>query len=115
MTIKDSNITVMVKDMDISVSFYQSIGLALKQRWSNHYAQLTASGITVGLHPSNTVNPVNGSGNVSIGFTTDDFDNCKAALEKLHINITARNEEGGEFIHFEDPDGTALYFIKPKW
>ena len=48
MLIKDSNITIMVKDMDRSISFYQSLGMTLKNRWDNHYAQLTAPGITIG-------------------------------------------------------------------
>jgi hypothetical protein len=39
----------------------------------------------------------------------------KAYLKKLNITTTARGEEGGQFIHFTDPDGTALYFIQPKW
>ena len=30
-TINESNITIMVKDMDKAVSFYESIGLTLKQ------------------------------------------------------------------------------------
>jgi len=28
--------------------------------------------------------------------------------------VTERSEEGGQFLHFADPDGTALYFIKSK-
>jgi len=115
MAIKDSNVTIMVKDMDASISFYESIGLAIKQRWANHYAQLTAPGITIGLHPSEDSNTAKGSGSISIGFTTDNFEETTAQLQKLNINITARNEEGGQFIHFTDPDNTALYFIKPKW
>jgi catechol 2,3-dioxygenase-like lactoylglutathione lyase family enzyme len=114
MTIKDSNVTLMVKDMDRSVGFYQSIGFELKQRWSNYYAQLTAPGITIGLHPAGAES-TKGSGNVSLGFTTDDFNAAKALLESLSIKAEPRSEEGGEFLHFEDPDGIALYFIKPKW
>ncbi|MES1223191.1 MAG: VOC family protein [Bacteroidota bacterium] len=114
MAIKDSNVTIMVKDMDASVAFYESIGFAVKQRWANHYAQLIATGITVGLHPAND-SAASGSGNISIGFTTDNFEESKLLLEKLNIKPTSRNEEGGQFLHFEDPDGTALYFIKPKW
>ena len=105
----------MVKDMGASISFYESIGLAVKQRWANHYAQLTAPGITIGLHPTNNAKPANGSGSISIGFTTDDFEATKTQLQQLNITITPRDEEGGQFIHFMDPDGTALYFIKPKW
>ncbi len=115
MQIIAANLTVKVKDMDKSVSFYQSIGLKLEKSWDNHYAQLTAPGLVIGLHPTNEGNLKGNSGNVSIGFTTDDFDGTKAELQELCISITERQEEGGKFIHFNDPDGTALYFIQPKW
>ena len=55
------------------------------------------------------------SGNVSIGFTADNFEEAGSLLKQLSIVATNRKEEGGEFLHFTDPDGTALYFIKPKW
>ncbi len=115
MEIKDSNITIMVKDMNAAVSFYQSIGLTVKQRWADHYAQLTAPGITIGLHPAGDGNYANGSSNISIGFTTENLEATTAAMQQLHITVTPRNEDGGQFLHFTDPDGTALYFIKPKW
>ena len=113
MTIKDSNVTIMVKDMDKSVSFYESLGFSIKQRWGNHYAQLTAPGITIGIHPTNET--LSNSSNVSIGFTTDNFEETKDRLSSLAIPTQSREEEGGKFIHFADPDGTMLYFIKPKW
>ena len=115
MTIKDSNITIMVKDMDRSISFYQSIGFTIKNRWDDHYAQLSAPGVVIGLHPATNGSSNGNSGNVSIGFTTDEFDDVQSMLKTLSINATPRKEEGGEFLHFSDPDGTALYFIKPKW
>ncbi len=113
--IKESNITINVKDMDKSISFYESIGLKIKNRWGNHYAQLTAPGVVIGLHPAKDNNLAGNSGNVSIGFTTDDFEKAKSELIKMSIDLQTREEEGGQFVHFNDPDGTALYFIKPKW
>src|SRR4030095_13185318 len=113
MSIKDANVTIMVKDMDKSVSFYESLGFDIKQRWGNHYAQLTAPGITIGIHP--TTENISNSSNVSIGLTTDNFEETKEQLNSLAIRTQLREEEGGKFIHFADPDGTALYFIKPKW
>ena len=115
MLIKDSNVTIMVKDMDKSISFYESIGFIIKNRWGNHYAQLAAPGIVIGLHPTSDNNLAGGSGNTSIGFTTDDFGEAKSILNELSIHATPREEEGGQFLHFDDPDGTSLYFIKPKW
>ena len=115
MTIKQANVTVNIKDMDRSISFYQSIGLTLKQRWANYYAQLIAPGITIGLHPFNTNTKPGTNDNISIGFTTDNFEEAESELVKLKIKTTARQEEGGKFLHFNDPDGTALYFIKPNW
>jgi catechol 2,3-dioxygenase-like lactoylglutathione lyase family enzyme len=115
MSIKEANVTIMVKDMDRSISFYESLGLTTKDRWGNHYAQLTAPGVVIGLHPTSDNNFAGNSGNVSIGFTVDNIEEAKSMLEELSINATAREEEGGKFLHFNDPDGTALYFIKPKW
>jgi hypothetical protein len=34
------------------IGFYESLGFKLLQRWGDYYAQLTAPGITIGLHPS---------------------------------------------------------------
>ncbi len=113
--IKDSTITINVLDLDLSIKFYESIGLTLEQRWDNHYAQMIAPGITVGLHPATVYKGAKGSGNTSIGFTCEDFAVAKSALLALGITIVERNEKGGEFIQFNDPDGTALYFILPKW
>lgn len=114
-TIKESNVTINVEDMQKSISFYESIGLTLKNRWGNHYAQLTAPGIVIGLHPTSSANLTGGSGNVSIGFTTDNFEETKSGLQQLSIKTMDRQEDGGHFLHFKDPDGTAIYFIKPKW
>ena len=114
MKIKESNITINVIDMDKSIAFYESIGLTVQNRWNNHYAQLIAPGIVIGLHPSSDKNLIGSSGNVSIGFTIDDFEEAKSLLKNLAINVIERREEGGQFLHFSDPNGTALYFINPK-
>jgi predicted enzyme related to lactoylglutathione lyase len=115
MAIKEGNVTIMVNDIGKSISFYESIGLTLKNRWGNYYAQVSAPGIIIGLHPKNENMETKNSDNISIGFTTDVFEETKELLQKLSIDVTYREEEGGVFLHFTDPDGTSLYFIKPKW
>lgn len=113
MKIKNSNITINVKDLDQSISFYKSIGLKEKERWGNYYAQLEAPGLVIGLHP--TTDTKLSSGSISIGFMAEDFEDAKSHLINLSIAIQVRQEEGGQFIHFSDPDGTSLYIIRPKW
>ncbi len=115
MKIINSNVTINVKDLDRSISFYQSLGMTLKNRWGDHYAQMTIPGLEIGLHPTQDINLKEGSGNISIGFTTDDFEEAKSLLHTLFILVTEKSEDGGQFLHFKDPDGTAIYFIKPKW
>ena len=115
MQLTGSNVTIMVKDMDKSISFYESIGLKLKQRWGDNYAMIDGPGITIGIHPGG--NDESGSGDLSIGFMTDSFEEAKALLVKNKIEITMEEDDGksGNYLHFKDPDGTVLYFVKPKW
>ena len=115
MKILNTHVTINVLDMDHSIAFYQSIGFTLSQRWDNHYAQLTAPGIEIGLHPTAKSNAPGNSGGLSIGFTTEDFEATRQELNQLGIHITERKEAGGDFLNFNDPDGTSLYFIRPKW
>lgn len=115
MFIKNTNLTIMVSNMDHSIAFYTSLGFTLAKRWGDHYVQITAPDITIGLHP-NANNPHFGnSGNVSIGLRTDNFQEAELQLKTLNIKYHKREEEGGLFLHFNDPDGTALYVIQPKW
>jgi len=114
MKITNSNLTINVLDLNKSISFYESLGLKLHNRWGNHYAQLKAPNLIIGLHPTDESKMLGNSGNVSIGFTTDDFDHTKSMLKKLSIKFNERKEDGGDFLHFNDPDGTAIYFINPK-
>ena len=52
MKITNSNVTINVFDLDISISFYKSIGLELQNRWGDFYAQLKAPNLLIGLHPA---------------------------------------------------------------
>jgi catechol 2,3-dioxygenase-like lactoylglutathione lyase family enzyme len=115
MEILNTNVTINVKNINDSVKFYEKIGFSLKQRWDNHYAQLSAPGIELGLHPSDVSLGLSNREGISIGFTTKDFEKTKNELSKLEISVTERSEEGGDFLHFNDPDGTSLYFIRSNW
>src|SRR5450755_2143604 len=97
-SIKETNITIMVTDMDKAVSFYESIGLTLKQRWDHHYAMMTAPGITIGLHPSEKTDT--NSGTVSIGFMIETIDEAKTLLDTNNIAYTQEDDgKSGIYIH----------------
>lgn len=108
--IDQANLTIMSSDMNRSVSFYESLGFVIQQRWGDHFAQMTAPGITIGIHPTRERSA--GSGNVSIGLIAKDFDAARSALEAMSVSFTQRTEQAGDFLHFNDPDGTQLYFIR---
>ena len=90
MTITDSNVTIMVKDMDKAINFYQQIGLTLKQRWDNHYAMMSAEGITIGIHPASTGET--NSGTVSIGFMINSIDEAKTLLDTNKVAYKEEND-----------------------
>jgi len=115
MKLTGSNVTIMVKDMSKSIAFYESIGLKLQQRWGDNYAMIDGPGITIGIHPGGDED--SGSGDLSIGFMVDSFEDAKALLVKNEIVIAQEAADGksGNYLHFRDPDGTELYFVKPKW
>jgi catechol 2,3-dioxygenase-like lactoylglutathione lyase family enzyme len=113
MVIKETNVTVMVRDLDASIAFYTAIGLTLKQRWENHYAMVETTGVTIGLHPSDgSAAPTK---QVSIGFMIDDINEAKALLTALGTVYALEDGKSGLYVHFTDPDGMALYFTQPLW
>ena len=113
--ITDTNVTVMVQDMDKSISFYEKLGLVLKNRWGEHYAMLSAKDLVLGLHPAGEKSAGSGSGNVSIGFMVDSADEAKTLLDGLQIAYTAHDDKSGIILNFTDLDGTMLYFMQPRW
>ena len=115
MKLTGSNVTIMVKDMNKSIAFYESIGLKLLQRWDDNYAMIEGPGITIGIHPGGDEG--SGSGDLSIGFFVDSYSEAEALLNKNKIVITLKDPDGksGKYLHFNDPDETALYFVEPGW
>jgi catechol 2,3-dioxygenase-like lactoylglutathione lyase family enzyme len=112
MNIKETNVTLMVKDVDKAVSFYEAIGLTVKNRWGNHYVQMVTKDLILGIHPSDEESQ--GSGNLSIGFVIDSIAEAKALLDKHNIAYESSEDKAGSFINCKDPDGTIVYYMQPK-
>ena len=62
--------------------FYETIGFTLQQCWSNHYAQLVANGINIGLHPNSGASNQRKSIYIYLGFTILNFVKSKEELIK---------------------------------
>ena len=113
--IKNSLVTVMVSDMDTAINFYtETLGLQLKNRYGDHWAEIEAPGITIGLHPKSKKDIKLGD-NLSIGFGVDDIKQTVAALEKKGITFNMIDDRQIWLALFIDPDGNSLYFAQSKW
>jgi catechol 2,3-dioxygenase-like lactoylglutathione lyase family enzyme len=113
LSISESNVTIMVRDLDYSIRFYEIIGLKLKKRWEDHYAMMETKGITIGLHPSTEIFTRNSG--ISIGFMVENLKKPENVLLKNNINYEIKEGKSGKYLNFKDPDGTELYFTQPSW
>lgn len=114
MKITQTNVTIMVKDINASVGFYESIGFKMKQRWDDHYAMLETTGLTLGLHPAHE--PIIPNTQISIGLMIEKCDEASALLDKLGIAYKKQDDpNSGLYLHFNDPDGATIYFNVPNW
>src|ERR1051325_8081036 len=108
MKLNGHNVTIMVKNMDKSINFYENIGMKLDQRWGDHYAMMKGGGGTIGIHPGDEGK---GSGGVSLGFMIDDYSAAKSHLDKQGIKYKSEDYgKSGNYLHFSDPDGTVIYY-----
>ena len=113
--INETNITIMVKDFDASIRFYESIGFTLKKRWENFYAMVTAPGLTIGIHPTEPGQEFNAGDSISVGLMIDNADEARALLNRNGISFMDQDGDSGLYLHFKDPDGVTIYFTVPKW
>lgn len=112
-SLKGCNVTIMASSMDAGIEFYtQKLGLELKQRYGDHYAEIEAPGLKIGLHPASA--KVQKGDNISIGFGVDDFDQALEDLKNKGIKVQVENDGWGRLGNFEDPDGNKLYLAEIK-
>jgi catechol 2,3-dioxygenase-like lactoylglutathione lyase family enzyme len=112
---KNGNVTIMVTDLERAVRFYRdALGLSLTFHAGDEWAQLTAPGLTIGLHPRRAASPAGGSGGVSLGFEVDHLEAAMAALQAkgVHFDPEIKDDHGVRIASFADPDGTPLYIAQ---
>jgi lactoylglutathione lyase len=112
----EGNVTLMVDDMERSVRFYtDQLGLPLKARFGNDWAELQGPGITIGLHPRRREVGDAGSGTSAIGLGVPDMEAAIAALADKGVRVGGVIDTDRRRIAlFDDPDGNHLYLIHNK-
>ena len=109
--LKRCNVTIMVSDMDRAVRFYtENMGMQLKKRYGNHYAELEAPGLALGLHPA--AGSVKWGNNLSIGFGVENLEQEVEKLNSAGVEVLLVRDGFGLMAHLEDPDGNALYLVE---
>lgn len=107
------NINVMISDMTAAIDFYRdTLGLELVKQFGEHYAQMKAGDLLVGLHPA-TREVVVGN-NLAIGFGVTHFDSECEKLKEEKISLQFTQEGGTRLTHFTDPDGNNLFLAEVK-
>ncbi len=114
----EANVTVMVSDLDRAVQFYTDVlGLTLKQRAGDGWAEIEAPGLIIGLHPATAHGSQPGqAGSLSIGLGVADLDAAMSALKAKGVQFAPHISEDGpvRLAFFGDPDHNPLYLSAPK-
>ncbi len=112
-TILSSNVTIMVSDMDNAITFYTDVlGFKLKNRYGNHWADIEAPGLALGIHPAHP--DVRYGDSMSLGLKVA---NIKESIEELKakgVEFMERDDTQVQLASFTDPSGNALYLVEEK-
>jgi len=109
------NVTVMVSDFDRAVRFYtETLGLDLRFRSGNHWAEVSTGGLTIGLHEAGEHSPEPGAqGALSIGLQVGDLAGAIDDLAGKGVAFGQVVEDGPiKLAYFSDPDGNPLYLCQ---
>ena len=108
-----SYVTLMVKDMDRSIKFYvDEMGLELKSRHGDFWAEVQAPDVLIGLHPIGDSAEKPSTGSVSIGFMVEDFAGALQRLKDRKVSFESVTETAeASSAYLTDPDGYQLYIM----
>jgi predicted enzyme related to lactoylglutathione lyase len=111
--LKKCRVNVMVSNMDDAVEFYSvKLGLELVNRYDDHYAEIQAPGLMIGLHPAS--DKISTGNNLSIGFGIINFDETIKTLEGKGIEFVTEDEGWIRLAYFTDLDNNHLYLAEYK-
>ena len=108
-----SNITLMVTDMDKAIAFYTEVlGFSLKIRYGDHWADIEAPGLAIGLHPAHPY--VRFGDSMSIGLKVRSLKEGMESLKTKGIEFRESDDTQVQLAFFEDPSGNSLYLVEER-
>ncbi len=112
-SIISSTVTLIVSDLGQSVEFYTNImGFDLIQRYGEHYAEIQAPDLKIGLHPAS--DKLKKGNNMSLGFSVKDLDGEVATLEAHGLTVKVVPDGWSRIANFSDPDDNGMFMIEMK-
>ena len=110
-TIQQANITVMVTNLDVAIKFYTEIlGFKLMNRFGEHWADIEAPGLTIGLHPTHKA--VTRGDNLQIGLRVANIKTTMEDLINKGVQFQENKDDQVRLSFFNDPDGNLLYLVQ---
>ena len=114
LTPKNANVTIMVSDLDRAITFYTDVlGMELKGRYGNHWADIKGPGISIGLHP--TEKQISRGENLQIALGVSNFKEAILLLKSSGVADKDNSKEKVKMATFHDPDGNTLYVVQSDW
>ncbi|MFI5420006.1 MAG: VOC family protein [Nitrososphaerales archaeon] len=113
-----ANVTVMVSTMDQALKFYvDALGLKLKSRYEDYFAEVEGPGIIIALHPASKNGPQPGkSESLSIGLGVDNIEKAMGSLKARGVQFSSDivQDGGVKLAFFTDPDKNPLYLAETR-
>ncbi|WP_428742331.1 VOC family protein [Tenacibaculum sp.] len=111
--LKTCRVNMMVSNLDQAVEFYHhKLGLELINRYGDHYAEIQAPDLLIGLHP--TSDKIVYGNNLSIGFGITEFDATIKELEAKGIEFKLENDGWIRLAYFSDLNNNQLFLAERK-
>jgi predicted enzyme related to lactoylglutathione lyase len=93
------------------------LGLKLKSRYGDYFAQIEAPGTTITLHPSSKKGPqADNSESLSIGFGVENLEAALVEFKEKGVEFSSGIVQDGSvrLAFFTDPDNNPLYLSQTQ-
>jgi len=99
--------------MDVAIKFYTEVlGFTLKNRYGNHWADIEAPGLSIGIHPAHPY--VRYGDSMSLGLKVANLKEAVDELKAKGVEFEERDDTQVQLANFTDPSGNALYLVEEK-